>query len=74
MKDVKIYRFNPKYNYIKHKWAINFVIMILPMYLKQDAIIKDISQIKANEIYYVFCEGVWNLIHVDNALSFWGEQ
>lgn len=47
IKDIDIDRFNPKFNYIKHKWRLNFVTMILSMYLKQDAIIKDISHIKA---------------------------
>ena len=50
--DIKIYRFNPKYNYIKYRWSSNFVTMVLPIYLS------DTRNINANKIHYVFSDGI----------------
>ena len=72
MQNVIIYNFNPKYDSIRYKWYRKFHRKaILPMYIYEDKPVVHISEINRNQIYYVYCQGVWTNDQISDAKSHW---
>ena len=70
--DVKIYKYNVKYDHLmKGKYPDIYQSYIPPMCVYNDNPIKSVSEINQNEIYFVYCIGVWNKASIDHAKKQW---